>query len=129
MRDTNINMIQIIDALNENGVCGAVIIKIISGEPIKCKFSVSQDDYYNLRKILEFRPFDNTGFGAYRYFFALSYRKEIIDSNPMAYMTVRVEQLKEHKQYEFLSSRELIANLLWFDDVKEKELLRELIVP
>jgi len=83
-------------------------------------------DYGRLKQILEFRPFENTGVAPYRYFFATSYRNDS-DNEDLAFISVRVEQLARHKQFEFNLSKKYISNLLWFSQLKDSKEVENLI--
>lgn len=126
MRDNNKNMIELLDvSINDNHYF-SLIRHTISNEILKLRFGISQSDYVNLKRILEFRPFQNSGMSPYRYFFALSYRIDDHDRN-IIYVHMRVEQLKVHKEYEFKISRKYIANIMWFESLTDKELIEEMI--
>ena len=126
MRDTNENMIELIDVSKTDNIYSSLIRHRICGEEIKLRFGIEQVDYGYLKRILEFRPFENTGVSPYRYYFTLSYRKDT-ENNDLAYITVRVEQLKRHKQYEFKISRKYIANILWFNSLTDKKQIEKMI--
>ncbi|MBA2407868.1 MAG: hypothetical protein H0V65_07740 [Chitinophagales bacterium] len=79
-------MIELLEASNKDNIYSAVIRHKIADEELKLRFGIEQADYGRLKRILEFRPFENTGVAPYRYFFALSYRqdpdnKELIFAN------------------------------------------------
>lgn len=126
MRDTNENMIEIIDVSKIDNIYSSLIRHKIFGEELKLRFGIEQMDYGHLKKILEFRPFENTGVSPYRYFFTLSYGKDLED-NDLAYIRIRVEQLNRHKTYEFKISEKYIANLLWFNTLTDKKQIEQMI--
>jgi len=126
MRDTNENMIELIDVSKTDNIYSSLIRHRISGEEIKLRFGIEQMDYGHLKRILEFRPFENTGVSPYRYYFALSYRKDM-ENNDLAYIDVRVEQLNRHKQYEFKVSKKYISNILWFNSLTDKKQIEKMI--
>ncbi len=99
MRDTNEKMIELLEASNKDNIYSAVIRHKIADEELKFRFGIEQADYGRLKRILEFRPFENTGVAPYRYFFALSYRQDP-DNKELILTLVRVEQLDRHKQFE-----------------------------
>lgn len=96
-------------------------------EELTLRFGIELIDYGHLKRILEFRPFEDTGIAPYRYFFALSYRKDP-KNNDLSYIDIRVEQQDQHKQYEFNVSRKYLANILWFNSLKDKSKIEEMIV-
>lgn len=114
-----------LSALSENNMYSCVVHHIIGGEQLKLRFAIQPVDYLYLKKILEFKPFENTGVAPYRYFFALAYGKG--DDENSARMSVRVEQLNDHKQYTFTISRKFISNLLWFNSLTDKKEVMPLI--
>ena len=126
MRDTNENMIELVDVLKNENIYSSLIRHRISGEELNLRFGIEPMDYGHLKRILEFRPFENTGVSPYRYFYTLSYRKDI-ENGDLAYIGVRVEQLDRHKQYEFKISRKYVANILWFYSLTDKKQIEQMI--
>ena len=126
MRDTHDGMIELLDVNLDNGVYSSLIEHSINGELLKLRFSIVLSDYPRLKRILEFRPFENTGVAQYRYFFPISYRKDV-ENKDLAFINIRVEQLGRHKQYEFCISRKYISNLLWFNTIRDKKQIENLI--
>ena len=125
MRDTNEEMIELIDASKADNIYSATIRHYIGGERLTLRFGINTEDYVNLKKILQFRPYLNTGVGRYRYHFAMSYVKNDDDTTTV---DVRVEQLNRHKQYKFTISQKLMANLLWFTSIDDKSLIKKMII-
>ena len=126
MRDNHDDMVELLDVENTNNLLSSIIQHKINGEILKLRFGIISGDYSRLKRILEFRPYENTGVASYRYFFALSYRNDPNDEN-LAFISVRVEQLYRHKQYEFLLSKKYISNLLWFNQLTDKKDVQKLI--
>lgn len=126
MRDSNENMIELLKASKADNVYSSLIRHAINGETLKLRFGIEQSDFSRLKRILEFRPYEDTGVAPYRYFFALSYRNNP-DNEKLAFISVRVEQLNRHKQYEFELSKKYIANLLWFNELTDIKEIEELI--
>ena len=126
MRDTHDGMIEILDANLNEGVYSSLVECIINGELLKLNFLIIASDYQRLKKILQFRPFENTGIAPYRYFFTFSYRKDI-DNKDLAFFNIRVEQLDKHKQFEFSISQKYIANLLWISTIHDKKQIENII--
>lgn len=127
MRDTNENMIELVEVSKENNVYSSVIRHEINGEKLLLRFGIETSDYGRLKRILEFRPFENTGVAPYKYFFAFSYCNDSENEN-LAKIDVRVEQLDSHKQFEFSISKKYISNLLWFNTLTDKSEVEKLIV-
>ncbi|MDQ1088429.1 hypothetical protein QE390_002975 [Siphonobacter sp. SORGH_AS 1065] len=61
MRDTNENMIELIDVSKFDNVYASIIRHKIANKELKLRFGIDSIDYGYLKRILEFRPFDNTG--------------------------------------------------------------------
>ncbi len=126
MRDTNEEMIELLDTSNKDNVYSALIKHKIADEDLKLRFAIEQADYGRLKRILEFRPFENTGVASYRYFFVLSYSKDN-NNKDLAQTLIRIEQLDRHKQYQFDISRKFISNILWFNSLKDKKEIEQMI--
>lgn len=62
-------MIELLDATRENDVYAATVRLEIDRDFHQERFGMPVPDYSNLKRILEFRPFENTGVALYRYFF------------------------------------------------------------
>ncbi len=121
------HMIELLEVSKENNIYAATIQHTIAGELLVLRFGIETGDYSRLKRILEHRPFENTGVAPYRYFFALSHRNDPTNE-ALVYTSIRVEQLKQHKQFEFLLSRKLMANLFWFNQLTSKEEVLALMV-
>jgi hypothetical protein len=126
MRDTNDNMIELLDVSWTDNIYSSLIRLKISDEELNLRFGIDPIDFGYLKRILEFRPFENTGVAPYHYFFALSYRNDP-DINDLAFTDIRVEQFDKHKQYEFKISKKYIANILWFNSLTDKKQIEQMI--
>ena len=126
MRDTNTNMIELLNVSNTDNIYSSLIRHKISDEVLNIRFSIDPIDFGHLMKILAFRPFENTGVSPYRYFFALSYRDDP-NNNNLTFTGIRVEQLGKHKQFEFTISKKYIANILWFNSLTDKKTIEKMI--
>lgn len=126
MRDSNEKMIELLDVNNASEVYSALIAHTINGTKFKLRFGIDKTTYVCLKRILQFRPFENTAIGKYRYFFSLSYRLNLYKKD-VVYCIIRVEQVKTHKQFELEVTKDFVANLLWFYDLKDTELIQEMI--
>lgn len=127
MRDTNEKMIELLDTFKEDNLYFAVIQHTIAGESLKLRFGILSLDFSHLKRILAFRPFENTGLAQYRYFFALSYHKDA-ENKQLAHAAVRVEQLSRHKQYKFITSIKFLSNILWFNALTDKKDIEAMII-
>ena len=126
MRDTNDKMIELLDVSRTDNIYSSLIRHKISEEELNLRFGIDPIDFGHLKRILEFRPFENIGVAPYHYFFALSYRNDP-DNNDLAYTDIRVEQFDKHKQYEFKISKKYIANILWFNSLTDKKQIEKMI--
>tara|TARA_B110001450_G_C17499270_1_gene431578 strand:- start:54 stop:440 length:387 start_codon:yes stop_codon:yes gene_type:complete len=126
MRDSNENMIELLDTSKADNVYSALIQHTINGENLKLRFGIESSDFSRLKRILEFRPYENTVVAPYHYFFALSYRNNP-DNEKSAFISIRVEQLDQHKQYEFELGKKFISNILWFNGLTDKKEIEQLI--
>lgn len=126
MRDTNDNMIELLNVSNTDNIYSSLIRHKILGEELNLRFGIDPIDFGHLKRILEFRPFENAGVSPYRYFFALAYRNDP-DNNDLTFIDIRVEQLDTHKQFEFKVSKKYIANILWFNSLTDKKPIEQMI--
>jgi hypothetical protein len=126
MRDTNENMIELLHVSNTDTIYSSLIRHKISGEELNLRFGIDPIDFGHIKRILEFRPFENTGISPYRYFFALTYRNDP-DNSDLTFTDIRVEQLNRHKQFEFKVSKKYIANILWFNSLTDKKQIEQMI--
>jgi hypothetical protein len=93
---------------------------------LKLRFSIEQADYGRLKRILEFRPFENTGVARYKYFFVLSYGTDP-SNNDLIQTSIRIEQLDRHKQYDFVVSKQFLSNIFWFKSLTNKDEVERMI--
>ena len=98
MRDNHQHMVELLDVSRIEGVHSALVRHEINGKAYKIRFGIQPSDYNKLKRILEFRPFENTGLGVYRCFFARSHRPDGA-LEELIHIGVRVEQLTRNKQY------------------------------
>ncbi|WP_140160660.1 hypothetical protein [Algoriphagus antarcticus] len=119
-------MIELLETSNKDNIYSALIKLSIASEELRLRFGIERADYGRLKQILEFRPFENTGVARYRYFFALSYRKDT-ENQELVHTAIRVEQLDRHKQYEFVVSKKFVSNILWFNSLTDKKDIEPMI--
>ncbi len=119
-------MIELLDVSKAENIYSSLIRNTINGENLNLRFGIEKSDYSRLKRILEFRPFENTGVSPYRYFFALSYGPDS-ENEKIAIISVRIEQLERNKQYEFELSKKYISNILWFNEINDKKEIEQLI--
>jgi len=104
----------------------SIIQVVLDNECFKLRFGIWETDYYRIKNIVTFRPFENTGVVPYRYFYANSYLKT--SSAEHSTISVRVEQLKQHKQFDFQIGIRYISHLLWFQEIKDNTLFEPYII-
>ena len=127
MRDTNDDMIQLLDCSSEGGTYSALVRHKIGGKHYNLRFSIEPSDYPRLKRILQFRPFENSGVAPYKYFFSCSY--SFAKGENSGLVAVRVEQAGNHKEYDFEISRRFMSNILWFKTLEDIDPVRGIIVP
>jgi hypothetical protein len=126
MRDSSENMIELLNVANTDNVYSSLIRHTISNEELNLRFGIDPVDFGHLKKILEFRPFENTGVSPYRYFFVLAFRNDPNNSD-LIFTDIRVEQLDRHKQFEFKVSKKYVANILWFNSLTDKKPIEQMV--
>jgi hypothetical protein len=109
-------MPEIIDAFEKEGQYFGIIGIKVDGVSKQFQFGVSLNGHRALRKILQLRPFDSMPGVGQRYFFAGSYGK--IPGSANFKTDVRVEQNRDGKHLEVSVPKDLLTNLVWFDQIK-----------
>ncbi|MGI8495606.1 MAG: hypothetical protein ACR2L1_09900 [Pyrinomonadaceae bacterium] len=109
-------MPEIIDVFKKDGTYGGIVEIEIGKIYKKFEFGVSRKSYLSMKRILQIRPFDMMPGVKYRYFFAGGYRKNADDSD--CEMDIRVEQDKNAKKVVKSIPKDLLANLIWFSQLK-----------
>jgi hypothetical protein len=117
MRDNHSGMPEIMDAFERSEHYFAAI-KISLAETYKqFEFGVSREGYRALKKILQLRPFDSMPGVHRKFFFVAKYGKLPNGPNYRGY--VRVEQGRDGKELEVNLPKDLLANLVWFSQIKD----------
>lgn len=83
MRDTHDEMIELLASLKENNQYFTVIKHRISDEYFKLRFAINPADYGRLKRILESRPFENTGVAMILVVFSLLYCRIYLQPHPI----------------------------------------------
>jgi hypothetical protein len=121
MRDNHEGYPEIIDAYERDGqYFGAVRLDLADGKP-SLEFGVSASGYYALKRILGTRPFDSLPGLAYRYFFTGSFTGSTKPDQETFEFAIRVEQGTTAKTLQLTGPKALLANLLWFAELKTIE--------
>ena len=110
-------MPEIINTVEIEGQYFGIIRIEIGGSYKTLRFGVTYGGHKALRRVLQLRPFDKIPGVKQRYFFARSYYKIPDSSECGAYF--RIEQGKDGKQIEIRLPKDLLANLIWFSEVKD----------
>jgi hypothetical protein len=116
MRDNHEGLPEIVDALEKDGQYFGLVQLDRRGELGRFRFGVNREGYLSLRQVLQLRPFDQMPGLKCRYFFVPTVRR--LDGN-RAMMTIRVEQGRDGKQVQLEALRDVVANLMWFYELKD----------
>jgi|SRR6476620_11776047 len=117
MRDNHEGMPEIIDAYEKEGLYFGVVEITLGKSGKQFQFGVSLDGYRALRRILQLRQFNAMPGLRHRHCFALSYG-EISDSSDYK-VGIRIEQGKDGRKSEARLPKDLLANLVWFSQIKD----------
>lgn len=117
MRDNHEGMPEIVDAFKQDGQFFGVVGIERQGVAKKFRFGISQAGYHALKRVLQSRPFDSMPGLQRRYYFAGAHWKITGSLDRGTY--VRVEQNKDARQIEMRMPQDLLANLIWFAELKD----------
>jgi len=120
MRDNRKGLPEIIDAVERDGQYFGVAQVVLGEQPHAFEFGLDAQAFNALRKVFQLRPFANNDVGTYRYFFVPAVRRLGPESD-QAEFSIRVEQGREGRQFEVIGPRSLVANLMWFFELKSAE--------
>jgi hypothetical protein len=124
MRDNHEGMPEIVETFEEGGNAFAVIAVEREGRNLKFRIGVSPAAHHALKRMFQFRPFENSPGMKYRYFYAGSVAAT---ESPHCKIGVRVESGNAGKNFDFDVPKELVRNLVWFlktKDLSEADNLR-----
>jgi hypothetical protein len=107
---------EILDAYERDGNFFASIRLIRDSEDRVFELGITRSAYAALRRVFQVRPFGQIPGATRRYFFALAVSKR--EDPERCIGTVRIEQDRDGKQFEFEMPSGLIANMLWFFEMK-----------
>lgn len=111
MRDNHDRMPELLTAYERDGNFFGAVAVTLAAECRQFEFGVPRGDYIALRRILQYRPFDQLPGVQYRYFLASSaFRKPDGDIE----VSIRIEQNDTARQFQFEVPESLGRNLFWF---------------
>ncbi len=118
MRHNHDGYPEIIDAYEREGHYFGVVRVVLADGTSTVEFGVSMSEYFGLKRILNARPFENLPGVGYRYFFTGSFAGAVKPGQDVFDFGVRVEQGSTAKKFQFSGPKSLLANLLWFTELK-----------
>jgi hypothetical protein len=127
MRDNHAGLPEIISAYERDGYYFGVVSITIADVTKRYEFGIDQTSYQAIARLFDLRPFDRMPGIKYHYYFSPKAGRK--DDSSTYHCAVRIEQENRGKEFEIEAPKTLIANLMWFFQVKDwKELsqLREI---
>ena len=118
MRDKHEGYPEIVNSYEREGQYFGALRIIVADVTLTVEFGVSEAGYYALKHILNARPFDSMPGVPHRYFFTGSFGSELNGDPDSFTFGVRIEQGTAAKKFEFGGPKMLLANLLWFKELK-----------
>jgi hypothetical protein len=109
-------MLELLSAYERDGHFFGVAAVTLGTESRRLEFGLPRDHYTELRRILQFRPFDQLRGLQYRYFIVDSVRRLGGDRVELA---IRIEQASSGRQFPFEVSQSLAVNLLRFARLRD----------
>ena len=116
-------MPEILDAFERDGMYYGVIQVEIERDRLAFEFGVHVGGYRALRRVLQERPYHATTSGPYRYFIAPGVSRD--PESKRARFWVRIEQGRTGRQFAFDGPDTLVANLMWFCELKDLVVSRQ----
>ena len=121
MRDNHDGYPEIIDAYEREGQHFGVVRLVLGDGTSTVEFGVSMSGYFGLKRILNARLFEKLPGVGYRYFFTGSFTGAMKPEQGEFEFGVRIEQGTTAKKVQFSGPKSLLANLLWFAELKSTE--------
>ena len=121
MRDNHEGYPEIVNAYERDGQYFGAVRIVVGDAASTIEFGVSAAGHSALRRILSARPFDSLPGIPYRYFFTGSFIGAMETGQEVFDFHVRIEQGTSAKKFEFRGPKTLLANLLWFRELKSLE--------
>jgi hypothetical protein len=117
MRDNHEGLPEILDTVERDGNYFGVVQIGSEENLVAFEFGIDSSGYRALRRVLQTKPFETLGSGACRYYFVPSVRR--LPESGHAEFEVRIEQGSDGRQFTFKGSLGLVANLMWFFELKD----------
>lgn len=111
MRDNHEGMPEIVSAYERDGFYFGVVRVRTPPESAAFEFGVTHEGYLALRRILECRPFGSMPGARHSFYFAGDHGRDSI--------SVRIEEGMNGRKLSFDCPTPLVANLLWFFQMKD----------
>ncbi len=121
MRDNHDGYPEILNLCERDGHYFGVVRIVHPSESATFEFGVSAAGYFALRRVLNTRPFDSMPGVLYRYFFRNAFLAATQPEQAMLPFDVRIEQGDSVRTLRFEGPTYLLANLLWFQELKSFE--------
>ena len=120
MRDNSKGLPEILEAFAQDEHYFCRVRLDFDGQTSVYQFGITRAGYLALRRVLDSRPFDSMPGQSARAFFVPSYTFTE-PGEEQTTLTVRLEQGKVGKQFEFIAPLGLVENLKWFQELKRAE--------
>ena len=121
MRDNHEGYPEILNAYEREGQYFGVVRIVLADGSATLEFGVPATGYTALKRILSARPFNSLPGIPYKYFFTGSFTGAAKPDQQTFAFSIRVEQGAAAKKFEFTGPKSLLANLLWFSELKSLE--------
>jgi len=116
-------MIEILDTYKHNELCFALIAKCFGNERHIYQFGISQAGYNTIKRIFQYRPFNNLSNSKYRYYWHYG-----CGNDQYFYSDIQFEQDNNSKSYKIKADKLFGSNLKWFLEKDNPEEIKEFIV-
>jgi len=117
MRDNHDGMPELLGAYEHDGHFFGAVAVTLGSECRHFEFGLPRSDYTALQRILQSRPFDQLPGLRYRYF--ISFAISRIPGTERAEVSIRVEQGRTSRHFDYEVPFSLASNLLWFARLKD----------
>lgn len=117
MRDNHKGLPEILGLIEREGHRFGVVQVVLDLRPHAFEFGIADDASKSLRSVLQCKPFGGPDLGSYRYFFVPSVSRHSPGRDEVEF-AVRIEQGREGRSFRFSGPRSLVANLMWFFELK-----------